>query len=187
VPRIINVICDATLVFGYAEERHQIDVALVREVLGELEVTGVLPADSRGQPAPALVPAPQFPPVSAPSVPPRTAEPAAVVSAGMQEQALARAVREAADRAAGLDARERLLAQRERELAEQRRVLAEEYRLLRGQRMQPAGGATRAPAGHRLSLRSDPAVTRFAASRPEGLRGWLKRLLSPSQRALEEN
>src|SRR5687768_3047790 len=43
VPRIINVICDATLVFGYAEERRQIDTDLVQEVLAELEVTGVLP------------------------------------------------------------------------------------------------------------------------------------------------
>src|SRR5688572_22138186 len=40
VPRIINVICDATLVFGYAEERRQIDLPLMREVLAELETTG---------------------------------------------------------------------------------------------------------------------------------------------------
>jgi general secretion pathway protein A len=44
VPRIINVICDAALVFGYAEERRQIDLPLLREVLSELETTGVLPA-----------------------------------------------------------------------------------------------------------------------------------------------
>lgn len=44
VPRIINVICDAALVFGYAEERRQIDRELIVEVLGELESTGVLPA-----------------------------------------------------------------------------------------------------------------------------------------------
>lgn len=43
VPRIINVICDATLVFGYAEERHQIDGELMSDVLLELEATGVLP------------------------------------------------------------------------------------------------------------------------------------------------
>ena len=44
VPRIINVICDAALVFGYAEERRQIDLPLMREVLAELETTGVLPS-----------------------------------------------------------------------------------------------------------------------------------------------
>src|SRR4051812_2362172 len=44
VPRIINVICDAALVFGYAEERRQIDLPLMHEVMVELEATGVLPA-----------------------------------------------------------------------------------------------------------------------------------------------
>lgn len=48
VPRIINVICDAALVFGYAEERRQINRGLIIEVLGELEITGVLPAASIG-------------------------------------------------------------------------------------------------------------------------------------------
>jgi putative secretion ATPase (PEP-CTERM system associated) len=52
IPRIINVICDAALVFGYAEERRQIDMALMRDVLVELETTGVLPARV---PAPAPV------------------------------------------------------------------------------------------------------------------------------------
>src|SRR5918996_3423855 len=44
VPRIINVICDAALVFGYAEERRQIDLTLISDVLSELDTTGVLPA-----------------------------------------------------------------------------------------------------------------------------------------------
>ena len=43
VPRIVNVICDAALVFGYAEERRAVDLTLVQEVLAELELTGVLP------------------------------------------------------------------------------------------------------------------------------------------------
>src|SRR5688500_545727 len=42
VPRIINVICDAALVFGYAEERHQIDSTLIADVLSETEVSGCL-------------------------------------------------------------------------------------------------------------------------------------------------
>lgn len=44
VPRIINVICDAALVFGYAEERRAFDARVILEVLDELETTGVLPA-----------------------------------------------------------------------------------------------------------------------------------------------
>src|SRR3954467_3664456 len=43
VPRIINVICDAALVFGYAEERRLFDGPTIVEVLEELEMTGVLP------------------------------------------------------------------------------------------------------------------------------------------------
>jgi hypothetical protein len=42
IPRIINVICDAALVFGYAEERRVIDRTLVQEVVQELELSGVL-------------------------------------------------------------------------------------------------------------------------------------------------
>jgi len=42
VPRMINVICDSTLLFGYANERRIIDSSLVRSVLDELETSGVL-------------------------------------------------------------------------------------------------------------------------------------------------
>jgi len=59
VPRIINVICDAALVFGYAEERRQIDLPLMHEVMVELEATGVLPASGGEAVAtPAEQPAP---------------------------------------------------------------------------------------------------------------------------------
>jgi hypothetical protein len=57
VPRIINVICDATLVFGYAEERRTFDADTIHEVLAELETTGVLPPVSpqlSRPPAPAV-------------------------------------------------------------------------------------------------------------------------------------
>src|SRR5688500_17188171 len=57
VPRIINVICDAALVFGYAEERRQVDRALMDDVLEELELTGVL----LPEPAPAGGPAAAVP------------------------------------------------------------------------------------------------------------------------------
>ena len=51
VPRIINVISDAALVFGYAEERREIDLALMNEVLEELETTGILPPPAAAKPA----------------------------------------------------------------------------------------------------------------------------------------
>ncbi len=62
IPRTINVICDAVLVFGYAEERRDIDRALVEEVVRELEETGVLPhgtaeSTTAGFAAPAPTPA----------------------------------------------------------------------------------------------------------------------------------
>jgi putative secretion ATPase (PEP-CTERM system associated) len=50
VPRIINVISDAALVFGYAEERREIDLPLMNEVLEELETTGILPAPAQAKP-----------------------------------------------------------------------------------------------------------------------------------------
>ena len=125
VPRIINVICDATLVFGYAEERRAFDAATIREVLEELEMTGVLPAPT---PAKAAAPAAALSPpraVASASAPPPHAVP----------------VRTGAT-AAELDEREARIRQREVELAEQRRILAEEYRLLRAQRQIQAPSLT---------------------------------------------
>jgi putative secretion ATPase (PEP-CTERM system associated) len=42
VPRMINVVCDAVLLFGYAEDSRVIDVALVHEAIAELESSNVL-------------------------------------------------------------------------------------------------------------------------------------------------
>ncbi|MGE5815666.1 MAG: XrtA/PEP-CTERM system-associated ATPase [Acidobacteriota bacterium] len=121
IPRIINVICDAVLVFGYAEERHHIDRPLVEEALKELEVTGVLPAETAATDTvdlPAAVAA-----VDAVAAVP--VQPAASVAApSAMELAALRAREEEIQR------REDLLRQRERELLEQRRILTEEYRLL---------------------------------------------------------
>ena len=149
VPRIINVICDAALVFGYAEERRVFDVATIREVLGELETTGVLPTPNRiddsgpvtvvepaasrvetastGLALPLLRPAASVAAVV--GAPPVRPAPAPAGAAPVQPAALRTAVT-----AAALDERETRIRQREQELAEQRRVLAEEYRLLRAQR-----------------------------------------------------
>src|SRR5205809_7151053 len=48
LPRKINVIADAVLLFGYGEDKRHIDAPLVQEVLNELEATGVIvgPASS---------------------------------------------------------------------------------------------------------------------------------------------
>jgi len=177
VPRIINVICDAALVFGYAEERHQIDIRLLQEVLGELETTGILPAAAGASNAPVLVPDASTHAVSAHAVPARGLEPVPVVTAPVPEQTFAHAAIEAAERATLLDQRERQLAHRERELAEQRRVLVEEARLLRTQRARPVARA--GSAGVRLNPRRETVpAQRFPSARHEGLRGWLKRVLS---------
>src|SRR5947209_8328919 len=50
IPRKINVIADAILLFGYGEERRVIDVGLAKEVVEELVTTGVI-ADRSASPA----------------------------------------------------------------------------------------------------------------------------------------
>ncbi len=42
VPRIINVIADATLLFAYGVDRRDVDVGIAEEALAELDATGVL-------------------------------------------------------------------------------------------------------------------------------------------------
>ena len=186
VPRIINVICDATLVFGYAEERRQVDLPLMREVLAELETTGVLPSDSvqmsaanggsDRHPEPAYAGAGG---VMAPSV--ATYEQELKHAEAASRAAMEQAVR----RAAEMERREQALNQRERELAEQRRVLAEEYRLLRVQR---AAAPTAPGRGGRVHAASRPIPERFTASRPESLWTWVKRVASGgTHRAVEGN
>jgi putative secretion ATPase (PEP-CTERM system associated) len=188
VPRIINVICDAALVFGYAEERRLIDRALIQDALAELEATGVL---GRAQTSPLAAPvavASGVPAAAASTVGvTAVAEPvAATTGAGRVLDARhwppvsARPVGEDSARAVALDQREQTLRQRERELAEQRRVLAEEYRLLRMQR--PAAQApppiAAAPAP-RITAQPAPA-SRFAPSSPaapEGFWGRVKRVM----------
>ena len=189
VPRIINVICDATLVFGYAEERRQIEPGLMNEVLGELEATGVLPsaedAASPAEPTPAVVtpirpvavaaPALARPlvaavPLPAPAAPPRP-QPVAQAAASISSTPS----RVDSTRQAALDQREQAILQRERELAEQRRILAEEYRLLRAQR----APAVSAPAAVKVQLPGSARAvpTRFAVPAHESWWARLKRAM----------
>ena len=193
VPRIINVICDATLVFGYAEERRQIDSALIADVLVELEATRMLPsvppadeaAAGRAEPARTVLQArPAAPPVRAamPQSPlaPAAGQPEPVGAAYAAARAM---LEEAKARAAQLDHREQMLRQRERELAEQRRVLAEEYRLLRVQR--PANAPTTAPAGPApRTSRPQGANARYTPVRPDTAWARFKRAMlgNPRQR-----
>jgi putative secretion ATPase (PEP-CTERM system associated) len=140
VPRLINVICDAILLFGYGADRQTIDLALADEALAELETTGVLPAAadpprrSTTQACTPVVPITQAPPRQA-----RVATAFASEQAGRADAAID-AAREAAFRA-----REAHLQRREDELAEQRRVLAEQARLLRDTRPEPSGWQAHAP------------------------------------------
>jgi putative secretion ATPase (PEP-CTERM system associated) len=138
VPRLINVIADATLVFGYGEERSEIDAALIDEVIADLDATGVLGPRSNANRHESVVPAE---PVMA-NANARPAAPAAVPPAApartVEDDKLAR---ELADLEKDLKRREQDMASRERELAEQRRVLADQYRLLKAQ-PQPAAAAT---------------------------------------------
>jgi putative secretion ATPase (PEP-CTERM system associated) len=192
VPRIINVICDATLVFGYAEERLQIDLTLMSDVLIELEATGVLPAARSAErelarkgvlaagpvrlaAAPAVVPEAPTSEASA-----REAESSYVAARAMLEEAKVRT--------AQLDQREQALKQRERELADQRRVLAEEYRLLRTQRPAAPAPAFK-PAGTAASMASSRSTdARFTPLRHETAWARIKRvMLGAGRSAVGEN
>jgi putative secretion ATPase (PEP-CTERM system associated) len=81
VPRKINVIADAVLLFGYGEDQRTIDAALVRSVIAELEATAVIdaPGPARvesARPAPAPVATPGvLASVAVPSADPARIEP----------------------------------------------------------------------------------------------------------------
>jgi len=157
IPRKINIIADAMLLFGYGEERHVIDITLTKEVIEELTSMGVLAAATPprvGASSEATAPAAE--PVS-----PGAATPAPAAAASLEGAALATPSMSAAPVQAGaaaaaalpaatmtaplapmlhdgeLHAREIRLAERERQIAEKERVLKESYRLLRDVRTAP--------------------------------------------------
>ena len=134
VPRLINVICDAVLLFGYGADRRTIDLPLAGEALAELEATGVLaPATDDSSPRVAPVSAGIVPLTPGPG--PQRVD-AGSSAASQAERAAGVAIDAARD--AALRAREAHLQRREEELAEQRRVLAEQARLLRDTRTEVA-------------------------------------------------
>jgi putative secretion ATPase (PEP-CTERM system associated) len=124
VPRKINIIADALLLFGYGEDRHVLDTELTHQVLQELEATGVIvpPGDVPERPR-----GPVAPPGEARRVPAASAPPG-------EGAAIAAASERLAAREHELSAREAQLAVREKQLMEQRRVLVEGFELLRSRR-----------------------------------------------------
>jgi putative secretion ATPase (PEP-CTERM system associated) len=180
VPRIINVICDAALVFGYAEERRSVDLSLVQEVLAELELTGVLPPPGSTN---VTESAPMTP---AAAVAPVVTAAAATVGAVRADRARdsrieASLLHDITVRTAELDEREQALRQRERELAEQRRILAEEYRLLRSRTATAAHPYT---PPHTLRVQVQ-APLHTPSDRAETLWRRVKRVLGASSPAME--
>ena len=173
VPRIINVICDAALVFGYGEESRVFDESTIAVVLDELAETGVLPARSRVEgPVPSSVEGP---------VANRAEEPARATAA-VAERPVQAATVELTARAFDLEQRERALHQRETEVAEQRRALAEECRLMRAHRATAAPAAAtpaapRVPADGRALFSMPAAASRFDAEPAETFWGRLKRIM----------
>jgi putative secretion ATPase (PEP-CTERM system associated) len=157
VPRIINVIADATLLFAYGVDRRNVDVTITQEALAELDVTGVLASyQSEGA----------------------TAGAASSVSVAETEEALRIAdevrrreqqmAEDARRREQQFAQRERMLAEREQALATQQRVMEEEARLLaaaRAARTTPTVPAVRmgAPAA---TPKAAPVPARATAPAP---------------------
>ena len=147
IPRKINVIADAILLFGYGEERRVIDVGLAKEVVEELVTTGVI-ADRSASPAATsaasgeLVASMASMPVAAGMSAPAAA--AASAPAAAAPRAPSQTVTAVLDRE--LQSREARVAESERRIAEQQRVLTESYRLLRDVREKPAAAAQPAAA-----------------------------------------
>jgi len=141
VPRLINVIADAALVFGYGEERAVIDEPLVDEVIADLDATGVLGPQSNANRHASVVPADPAADVRLRPEAAYAVAPSAVASGvrAADDETLKRELAAVAARESALRQRETELAAREREIAEQKRVLAEQYRLLKTtQAPQPA-------------------------------------------------
>jgi putative secretion ATPase (PEP-CTERM system associated) len=188
IPRIVNVICDAALVFGYAEERRTIDPELVTEVLGELELTGVLPPVGsvnvpESTPVHAGVGARERPAAAVAARAPHPARATPAPADMGREHRFEDSVRQDINRRmAELDEREQAVRQRERELAEQRRILAEEYRLLRTRTAGTPHGYT-PPQSVRVQVQ---APLRAEGDRAESLWHRIKRtMLGASSPAME--
>jgi general secretion pathway protein A len=161
LPRKINVIADAILLFGYGEDKGIIDAELTREVIAELEATGVIAAPDRV--SPVAVPAR----ASSETAPSADAAPAAVALTAAPQAV------ETPTSASDLSVREAHVALRERQLAEQHRILTEQYRILKMRESQATANAARAggplPAkadGPASAVETPPPAAAAAAEAP---------------------
>lgn len=196
VPRLINVISDAALVFGYGEERCEIDAPLVDEVIADLDETGVLGPLSTPNRHASIVPADPaavLPPMA--SSMPDYASAARVQRPSAADEARAR---ELAERERLVKAREQGIAVRERELAEQRRVLADQYRILKAQPVvraaEPSAAAAwppPAPAVAAAGERVPVHAASFMVAQPKQRAGFWRRvrktLLGTPERVVEDS
>jgi putative secretion ATPase (PEP-CTERM system associated) len=161
VPRIINVIADATLLFAYGVDRRDIDVSIAEDALAELDATGIL-ASYDAEAAEAAT--------------------ASTVSVAETEEAL-RIADEVRKREQSLALRERQIAQREQALAAQQRIFAEEARLLETSRRlatttqlatpfkPPTAAAVRQPVATTAADSVSPVVNTFTpAAQAPGVR-----------------
>jgi hypothetical protein len=196
VPRLVNVIADATLVFGYGEERTEIDQALIEEVIEDLDATGVLGPRSNPNRHESVVP-----PTPAMDAPVRQeASQASVANAAARARTAEdeKLRRELADLERELRKREHDMVLRERELAEQRRVLADQFRLLKTQTQSPvpaaaawppvdAAAAGRTAAAHGAPQVHAPAFAPYAKRRLSMWRRVKNSLLGTPERVLEDS
>jgi putative secretion ATPase (PEP-CTERM system associated) len=154
VPRIINVIADATLLFAYGLDRREVDVPIAEEALAELDATGVL-ASYQTEGARAAV--------------------ASAVSVAEAQEAM-RLTDQMRQRERLMAERERDLLEREQAISAQQRVLEEQARLLASARATggtapPAasapGGAAPAAAGGSPAAPRPTAVPRPSGGAPQ--------------------
>jgi putative secretion ATPase (PEP-CTERM system associated) len=150
VPRIINVIADATLLFAYGVDRRDIDLGIAEDALAELDATGILAAyDAEAAEAAT----------------------ATTVSVAETEEAL-RIAEDARRREKELVQRERQVAQREQALAAQQRIFAEEARLLEASRRLASATTFNSPTSAgpakagRYETASRPVVSAAAIAPP---------------------
>jgi putative secretion ATPase (PEP-CTERM system associated) len=165
VPRKINIIADAILLFGYGEDRHTIDAELTREVVEELEATGIL------APMKPLDAAPTGPAaVDATQTAQSSVSVAGADKSGAAAAVLAQRKQELTARERDLTAREARLVEREQQLAEQRRLLAHEFRLTQAASGGSSGGAGTAtrtaawPPRASASTNHQPSISPSASS-----------------------
>jgi general secretion pathway protein A len=209
VPRLINVIADATLVFGYGEERSEIDVALIEEVIADLDATGVLGPRQNANRHESVVPVTAAVTDTFRSRPnasegtfhtaASTATSAAPVASDLGPTARTaedhKLARELAELEKALRRREQDMEVRERELAEQRRVLADQYRLLKATPAAQPAVATAAAwppvsaaAKQPLVRNAQAAFTPYQTkSRPSLWRRVKKTLLGTAEPVLEDS